>query len=398
MKTAFLPKSLFSLCIFIAIMLALFLSGCSHVSDFEPIKIYFNPQNGEDIISLNVRNIDAAKLPVEPKKTGFIFDGWFYDNHTFNDPFSFNTIKSKKTEDGIDVYAKWIIDVEMKLYNVNFYPNGGVLKEGETFQRIQHGKAADSPVFEREAYIFAGWDKEPINIKDNTNIYAQWELDITLDLIVKARDEIIVKIHPYSDDSYNLAVFPENNTATLLQIYDNDWYIINFFGRSAYIQSKNTILLDRTKHDEPPYDYDGDKAELIEAIIDFGYTLMDTPYSLGAARILTTDGELNSKFTGNSFDCSSFIQYIFFQISGIKLKGDTRKQSVQGTEIDYEDIQRGDLIYMVSQYSVTGGIGHVGIYLGNDMILHTSYGKGGVNVEEYSDRRKKDTRAIIRII
>ncbi len=128
---------------------------------------------------------------------------------------------------------------------------------------------------------------------------------------------------------------------------------------------------------------------LTESVIEEGAKLLGTPYVYGAVRYHDGNGNLNKNFTVSAFDCSSLTQYIFYKGANVLLNVTTRTQIYQGTTIAKTDLQRGDLLFFTnaSRYNNTGieRIGHVALYLGNNLILHTSsdYAK----IEEISSQR-----------
>lgn len=74
------------------------------------------------------------------------------------------------------------------------------------------------------------------------------------------------------------------------------------------------------------------------------------------------------------FDCSGYTQYVF-NLMGIALHRTVEDQLVDGIIVAKEDLQCGDLVI----FSNTGGGGfasHVGIYIGNDQVIHASSGAG----------------------
>ncbi len=148
---------------------------------------------------------------------------------------------------------------------------------------------------------------------------------------------------------------------------ENGWYETIYKGSTAYVSASDlytSLAYFETGSDE------------VEDAIDLGYTLLGTPYVYGATRYLNYDGSLNSYFTGNSYDCSSMVQYIYASALGIELGSTSREQSLDGVEVAVGDIKRGDLLFFTNsdRYYNTGieRIGHVAIYLGNNYILHTA--------------------------
>lgn len=89
-------------------------------------------------------------------------------------------------------------------------------------------------------------------------------------------------------------------------------------------------------------------------ILETAYTKLGSPYKWGA--------------TGpSSFDCSGFTSWVYRQ-HGIYLSRTAQSQSQGGVAVDRSDLQPGDLVFFGSG---TGRITHVGIYVGNGMMVHS---------------------------
>ncbi len=148
---------------------------------------------------------------------------------------------------------------------------------------------------------------------------------------------------------------------------ENGWYETVYKGSTAYVSASDVYT---------SLAYFDVGSQEVEDAIELGCTLLGTPYVYGATRYLNYDGSLNSYFTGNSYDCSSMVQYIYASALGIQLGSTSREQSLDGVEVAASDIQRGDLLFFTNsdRYYNTGieRIGHVAIYLGNNYILHTA--------------------------
>ncbi|WP_139488749.1 C40 family peptidase [Brevibacillus dissolubilis] len=110
---------------------------------------------------------------------------------------------------------------------------------------------------------------------------------------------------------------------------------------------------------------------LAKKIIATGEEFKGIPYKFGA-----------EYETSGRFDCSSFTQYIFKQ-NGIKIPRTARPQSKIGTPVAREDLQIGDLVFFSTKATMkyaadsVNRVGHVGVYAGDNKVLHT-YGEGGV--------------------
>ncbi|UKS29797.1 C40 family peptidase [Paenibacillus sp. HWE-109] len=128
-------------------------------------------------------------------------------------------------------------------------------------------------------------------------------------------------------------------------------------------------------------------ADEIEAVIAAGNVYLGTPYEFGSVRGDTS-----------TFDCSDFIQTIFWDALRFSVPGESRDQgdfvkSLGAVNKDWTSLKRGDLMFFsnykgskASDYQnvnpLTEPITHVGIYLGNGSLLHTySIESGGVRVD-----------------
>lgn len=87
----------------------------------------------------------------------------------------------------------------------------------------------------------------------------------------------------------------------------------------------------------------------VQAILNEAYNHIGKWYSYGA--------------TGpNTFDCSGFTQYVYRVVAGIDITRTTYTQINVGTAVSQSNLQPGDLVFPHT--------GHVGIYVGNGMMIH----------------------------
>jgi cell wall-associated NlpC family hydrolase len=91
---------------------------------------------------------------------------------------------------------------------------------------------------------------------------------------------------------------------------------------------------------------------------------LGTPYDFGAKYGQT-----------KTFDCSSFMKWIYNK-HGIELPRVSRDQAKEGVYVSRANLETGDLVFFTTKDSGSR-IGHVGMYVGNGMMIHT-YGEGGV--------------------
>lgn len=80
--------------------------------------------------------------------------------------------------------------------------------------------------------------------------------------------------------------------------------------------------------------------------------------------------------TPKGFDCSGLTMYVYKKY-GISLSHSATAQSKVGTKVERANLQPGDLVFF-KNYRTNTGIGHVGIYIGNNKFVHASTEKTGV--------------------
>ncbi|ERI07359.1 C40 family peptidase [Aneurinibacillus aneurinilyticus] len=162
-------------------------------------------------------------------------------------------------------------------------------------------------------------------------------------------------------------------------------------GDTAYkISQRYTISLAKLKEINPGIEdlnqlYSGQTLNIpkADAIIALGKNYIGTPYVLGAKR-----------FQDKTFDCSSFVQYLYAK-QGISLGWNSREQAKQGVDVSFKDMKKGDLMFFADEdYPNETGLNkvrHVGIYMGDGKILHTYEEGTGVIVSDlYNDPKEGD--------
>lgn len=100
-------------------------------------------------------------------------------------------------------------------------------------------------------------------------------------------------------------------------------------------------------------------------IVDTGKDYFGVPYCWG--------GE-----STRCFDCSGFIQYVFDK-NGIEVPRTANEQLKSMTTIPESEARQGDLVFFVYR---NGYAHHAGIYVGNNMILHSPRPGGKVRLEK----------------
>ena len=96
-------------------------------------------------------------------------------------------------------------------------------------------------------------------------------------------------------------------------------------------------------------------SEGTQAVVDLASQFLGVPYVYGGS-------------SPSGFDCSGLVQYVYKQL-GYDLHRVADSQMTNGIAIAKEDLAPGDI---VGFYSSIGGsyVGHVGIYIGDGMMIH----------------------------
>lgn len=97
-------------------------------------------------------------------------------------------------------------------------------------------------------------------------------------------------------------------------------------------------------------------AERPERMIELAQQFMDLPY-------------VWSGTTGCGFDCSGFM-YSLHRVNGVIIPRDTPEQAEGGFHVVYDEAQPGDLLLFAYEEG-KGVVHHVGMYLGNDEMIHS---------------------------
>ncbi|MFA6338818.1 MAG: phenylalanine--tRNA ligase beta subunit-related protein [Candidatus Paceibacterota bacterium] len=129
-----------------------------------------------------------------------------------------------------------------------------------------------------------------------------------------------------------------------------------------------------------------EKIEPLKKVFESAPKFVGVPYKFGAS--VRVDAP-------NYFDCSSFVSYLYAMV-GISIPRTSIDQYVWSEHVSKDDIKPGDLIFsntkigkihyetleFMKGYRVEEGIDHVGLYLGEGKIIHSTRYKDGVVLED----------------
>ena len=81
--------------------------------------------------------------------------------------------------------------------------------------------------------------------------------------------------------------------------------------------------------------------------------------------------------TPDGFDCSGYVQYLYKK-HDVNLPRTAWAQSKKGLSIDKEDLQKGDLLFFLTDKKRGIPVTHVGIYIGDGEFIHAASKKRGI--------------------
>ena len=179
-----------------------------------------------------------------------------------------------------------------------------------------------------------------------------------------------VRKYPTTDSSV-IGSLSKNDTAKVTG-YSNGWYRIElgektgFVNGNYFLVTENSTPTEPSTPDEPatpsepstpaepstpsvPEDFD---AELANQIVEYAMTFIGVPYRYGGSS------------PSSGFDCSGLTQYVYNNF-GYSICRTT--QYKEGVPVERDELLPGDLVF----FNTTGyGIGHVGMYIGDNQFIH----------------------------
>lgn len=158
---------------------------------------------------------------------------------------------------------------------------------------------------------------------------------------------------------------------------DGQWYKATFKEETGYIlkmyvsdkkvtTSRGTGV-DREQKQEDTTTTEKENSKTVsrgQEVVDYVKTFLGSRYVYGGAS------------PSKGFDCSGLTMYVYKKF-GVNLPHSATAQSKIGAKVEKSSLQLGDLVFF-SDYRTYKGIGHCGIYIGDNKFIHASTEKTGV--------------------
>ena len=166
--------------IVLIMMVALLFASCTRSLNIRYI-IEFESNGGTKRASIRFDEFESIRMPGNPTKENYTFDGWFWDDNVWEKPFTVNSILDQPLSSYLElkVYAKWVSDY----VSVNYYSDNIMI---ETITIDRHGllDVPDEPL--KAGHTFAGWETDDMNLWDfeadkasmDMSLRAKWSANI----------------------------------------------------------------------------------------------------------------------------------------------------------------------------------------------------------------------------
>lgn len=178
------------------------------------------------------------------------------------------------------------------------------------------------------------------------------------DTRVVASANLNMRTGPSTSNSIILTV-PGGSSMGYVSTASNGWYQVNYGGRTGYVSNGYSTL----------------KSGEVLAL----KALEIAATQLGKAYVWGAEGP-------ETYDCSGLLQWAYNKAGYYSMPRTTNTQYTTGLKVERSNVQIGDLIYFKTGDG-DAAVDHVGIYAGDNMMLHASgtYGKV-VITEVYWDK------------
>lgn len=214
------------------------------------------------------------------------------------------------------------------------------------------------------------------------------------------------KVTLYATDVLNVRENPSASSMRLGQLNKGDevygldlgeWFEFDFNGNKAYVSkaflSSEKPVVEETKEEpkEEPQQQESEQEQqtpsyptnssAVETVVNAALAQVGKPYVWASSN------------PSVGFDCSGLTSYAFRQ-AGININRIAADQYSNGTPVSKDNLVRGDLVF----FSYGGGIGHVGLYIGNGQFVHAANYSTGVIVSNLNGYYSNVYAGAVRVI
>ncbi|MGN0298678.1 MAG: NlpC/P60 family protein [Lachnospiraceae bacterium] len=197
---------------------------------------------------------------------------------------------------------------------------------------------------------------------------------------IKVETEVLnVRFGP-SKITRRITQIAEGNLFEVQRVLSNGWVYIQLDSDIKGYVSGDFVSIEYYL-DEPVYfsDYIG-LSDVRKSIIEEALAHYGEAYVWGGTQL------------GVGVDCSGFMQQVYKKAAGISIRRTSYWQAEQGREVSFDEMQPGDLIFFITRGNA---ISHVGMYIGNGLMIHAASEDRGIVIDQYNYRTPEFARNLI---
>ena len=257
--------------------------------------------DGEVYASIDTSGDEVITMPDDPEKEDYIFDGWYWDEDTWQRPFTANSLLNEPISSDMSVYAKWLEeDITKRSYTVSFNSFGGSAVSDVT---VQYGKLLTEPSEPaRTGYVFVGWYKD-------ADLKTEWDFafdTVTEDITLYAKwlEIETINIH-YGENNAQLLTLEVRRDGT------EDWNVFNSFREPSWADHTFFGFYYDEEYTQPvtfPYTYTEENPDVYARFLEGEWLLVSSPAEFAKIRYNT------NVWLMNDIDMS---EAEFSQVSGV---------------------------------------------------------------------------------
>lgn len=288
--------------------------------------------------------------------------------------------------------------VEMELLgndfsNVKFDDKNGVVDSG-ALSKDEVSKDEKEKDKEEEKDSLKEKDKKEENIEAKEEPKEEAKQQEQQKVTLYATDVLNVRENP-SASSMRLGSLNKGDEVYGLDL--GEWFEFDFNGNKAYV-SKAFLSSEKPVVEEPKEEQQEQQQEepqqqeqqtpsyptnssAVETVVNAALAQVGKPYVWASSN------------PSVGFDCSGLTSYAFRQ-AGININRIAADQYSNGTPVSKDNLVRGDLVF----FSYGGGIGHVGLYIGNGQFVHAANYSTGVIVSNLNGYYSNVYAGAVRVI